>query len=132
MPEVRERMLSDDDDLRRLAGGVRWLATLLQDDAFQRIAERVQCAAGTPAEVLAMPEAQLHEALLRHSGDAQHPTSSCAMGRVVDADCRVLGVQGLRVVDCSVMPECVRANTHLTALAIAERMAAVLLAEASS
>jgi choline dehydrogenase-like flavoprotein len=46
---------------------------------------------------------------------------------VVDEDCRVLSVDGLRVVDCSVMPEIVRVNTHLTATmlgeAIADRMA---------
>lgn len=42
---------------------------------------------------------------------------------VVDPDCRVLGVDGLRVIDASVMPEVVRANALLTVLAIAEHMA---------
>jgi len=43
---------------------------------------------------------------------------------VVDTDCRVLGVEGLRVIDCSIMPEIVRANTHLSTVMIAELMAA--------
>ena len=38
-------------------------------------------------------------------------------------DCRVLGVTGLRVIDASIMPEVVRANTHLTTVMIAEKMA---------
>jgi choline dehydrogenase len=42
---------------------------------------------------------------------------------VVDSDCRVLGFEGLRVIDASVMPSVVRANTHLTTVMIAEHMA---------
>jgi choline dehydrogenase len=42
---------------------------------------------------------------------------------VVDPDCRVIGCSGLRVIDASVMPEVVRANTHLTTVMIAEKMA---------
>ena len=42
---------------------------------------------------------------------------------VVDPDGRVLGVDGLRVADASVFPSVPRANTHLSALAVAEAMA---------
>jgi choline dehydrogenase len=42
---------------------------------------------------------------------------------VVDPECRVLGFEGLRVIDASIMPSVVRANTHLTTVMIAERMA---------
>ena len=45
---------------------------------------------------------------------------------VVDPDCRVIGVDGLRVIDASIMPEVPRANTHLTTVMIAERMAELL------
>ena len=59
----------------------------------------------------------------------QHISSSCRMGRdddelaVVGPDCRVRGTSGLRIVDGSVMPDSVRANTHATILAMAELMA---------
>jgi choline dehydrogenase-like flavoprotein len=43
---------------------------------------------------------------------------------VVDTDCRVIGYQQLRVCDASVMPDLVRANTHLTAVAIAQNLLA--------
>ena len=48
----------------------------------------------------------------------QHISSSCRLGResdplgVVDASCRVRGVKGLRVIDGSIMPDSIRANTH--------------------
>ena len=55
-----------------------------------------------------------------------HPAGTCALGEVVDASCRVLGVDGLVVADASIMPTIPRANTNLTTAAIAERVAALL------
>jgi choline dehydrogenase len=52
-----------------------------------------------------------------------HPAGTCGMGRVVDTHGRVLGVEGLVVADASVMPTIPRANTNLTTVAIAERLA---------
>jgi choline dehydrogenase len=45
---------------------------------------------------------------------------------VVDPDCRVLGFDGLRVIDASIMPSVVRANTNLTTIMIAEKLADAL------
>ena len=62
--------------------------------------------------------------------DYVHAVGTCRMGTpgdptaVVDAECRVIGTEGLRVCDASVMPDLPRANTHLTTVAIAERIAA--------
>jgi choline dehydrogenase-like flavoprotein len=42
---------------------------------------------------------------------------------VVDTECRVVGYEGLRVCDASVMPDLPKANTHLTVVAMAERLA---------
>jgi choline dehydrogenase len=58
---------------------------------------------------------------------AQHPTSTCAMGMgersVVDNELRVIGVEGLRVADCSVMPTVPGGNTNLPAFMLGERTA---------
>ena len=60
-----------------------------------------------------------------------HPTSSCSMGysdsAVVDSELRVHGVANLRVVDASIMPEIVTANTHATTLMIAEKASDFIL-----
>jgi choline dehydrogenase len=52
-----------------------------------------------------------------------HPTGTCGIGSVVDRRCRVVGLEGLLVVDASVMPTIPRANTNLTTVALAERAA---------
>jgi choline dehydrogenase-like flavoprotein len=58
-----------------------------------------------------------------------HPAGTAPMGRhddgraVVDAHGRVYGVDGLRVVDASIMPTSVRSNTNLTVIMMAERVA---------
>ena len=52
-----------------------------------------------------------------------HPVGTCAIGRVVDGDGRVPGVDGLVVADASVIPTIPRANTNLSTLAVAERLA---------
>jgi 5-(hydroxymethyl)furfural/furfural oxidase len=62
-----------------------------------------------------------------------HPVGTCRMGRagdprtVVDPACRVVGVGALRVVDASIMPEIPRANTNLTTIMIAEKVADAIL-----
>ena len=53
-----------------------------------------------------------------------HPVGTCAIGSVVGGQLGVLGVENLYITDASMMPTAPRANTHLTALAIAERAAA--------
>jgi choline dehydrogenase-like flavoprotein len=52
-----------------------------------------------------------------------HPVATCAIGRVVDGDGRVYGFDDLFVADASIMPTIPRANTNLSTIALAERLA---------
>jgi choline dehydrogenase len=75
------------------------------------------------------------DAFVRRSvGTAMHPTSTCAMGTgpeaVLDEQCRVRGLDGLRVVDASVMPTIVGGNTNAPAIMIAEKAADMILGKA--
>jgi len=63
-------------------------------------------------------------ALRERLGTAFHPASTCAIGRVVDPQLRVLGFDGLRVGDASVFPDNTTNNPNLTCLAVGERVAA--------
>jgi choline dehydrogenase len=68
-------------------------------------------------------------AFARRAGQSvYHPTSTCAMGSVVDSELRVFGFQSLRVVDASVMPEITRGNTNAPVIMIAERAADLIRA----
>jgi choline dehydrogenase-like flavoprotein len=57
-----------------------------------------------------------------------HPTSTCAIGAVVDSELKVLGLDGLRVADASVMPTVIRGNTNAPTIMIAEKAADLLKA----
>lgn len=64
----------------------------------------------------------------RASQSVYHPTSTCAIGSVVDTDLRVYGFEGLRVVDASVMPRITRGNTNAPTIMIAERASDLIAA----
>jgi choline dehydrogenase len=56
-----------------------------------------------------------------------HPVGTCAVGTVVDAEARVVGIDGLRVADASVIPRVPRANTNVPCLVVGEKVARCLL-----
>ena len=131
-PAVEERMLSDERDLVRLRDGVRRLRAICRHAGVAGVAERVEYGLSGRSMDEDMGDAALDAWMMAECSDAQHASGTCRMGAVgdgrsvVDPACRVIGCGGLRVIDASVMPEVPRANTHLTTVAIAERMADVL------
>ena len=72
---------------------------------------------------------RLDDRLLRNATTNQHICARCKMGpvsddmAVVDQYGKVYAVENLRVVDASIMPDCIRANTNVTAMMIGERLA---------
>ena len=131
-PQVDERMLSDDSDLVRMRDGIRRLRQIGHHPAIAGIAERVEYGSSGRSIDEVLEGNGLDDWMLGECSDAQHASGTCRMGdaadrrSVVDPACRVLGVSGLRVIDASVMPEVVRANTHLTTVMIAEKMASAI------
>ena len=110
-PEIDHSLLSDDGgaDRATLRAGLE----LARDIASSRAMTRL----GRP---VALDDEERIESTL---GIYFHPVGTCAIGSVVDAGCRVVGFENLYVADASIMPSIPRANTHLTTLAIAERVA---------
>lgn len=128
-PRVDERMLSHDSDLLRMRDGVQRMREIGLHEEVRAIASRVEY--GMTGRSIEQPFSarELEDWMFAECSDAQHASGTCRMGvaddprSVVDPDCRVIGCSGLRVIDASVMPTVVRANTHLTTVMIAEKMA---------
>ena len=89
---------------------------------------------GESIEALAS-DAAIDAWLDTYASDYVHAVGTCRMGTpgdpaaVVDPTCAVIGYEGLRVCDASVMPDIPRANTHLTTVAIAEGIATRITAD---
>ncbi len=128
-PVVESRLLSDGRDMVRMRDGVRRVLDVCRHPSVAAVTSRITV---TPDRSEVSDFANDHETdvwLLTNCVDGAHAAGTCRMGSpddrrsVVDPDCRVLGVDGLRIADASVMPEICRANTHLTTVMIGEHLA---------
>ena len=84
---------------------------------------------GFPALTSKSTDEELDSRVRRCAGTFYHAAGTASMGRVVDSECRVKGVAGLRVVDASVLPTPVSAAYQVLVYALAEQMAEILTAE---
>ncbi|MDT4958099.1 MAG: choline dehydrogenase [Pseudonocardiales bacterium] len=116
-PNIDPGYLSEPNDLARLVEGVRQC-----QDLFATSALRPHVSA--PMEP-ALDETDLEEFVRSQAETLYHPVGTCRMGTdgesVVDADLRVRGIDGLRVVDASVIPTIIRGHTHAPTIMIAEK-----------
>jgi choline dehydrogenase len=128
-PLVHQRLLSDSRDLLVMREGIRTAVDLaLRPEVADILAGPIEPVNKALFSVLDKDSA-LDEYLLTSVADPGHSTSTCRMGRsehpdtVVDSSCRVLGLDGLRVIDASIFPSVPRANTHLISIMAGEFMA---------
>jgi choline dehydrogenase-like flavoprotein len=132
-PRVEFRLLSDARDAVRMRLAAQELFAVLGNEAVRAITSAVTLdEKGTTPDALA--DSVALDAWLRAGvSDYVHACGSCKMGSpddpssVVDPSCRFIGVENLFVVDASIAPVIPRANTHLTAVMIAERAASFLI-----
>jgi choline dehydrogenase-like flavoprotein len=121
-PLIDPNFLSERDDMERLLRGFKLMRHILAQPALAALH-------GKELAVFARARTDLEiEHFIRdHADTIYHPVGSCRMGSgvmdVVDAQLRVHGMQGLRVVDASIMPRIVGGNTNAPVIAIAEKAA---------
>ncbi|MFZ9670536.1 MAG: GMC family oxidoreductase [Burkholderiaceae bacterium] len=133
-PRIFCNYLSTDDDRLAAVKGLQMTRAIMASAALARY---------RPEEVLPGPQLVSEDDLAKAAGDLGttifHPVGTCAMGAfdaqghahsqatVLDTDCRVRGVAGLRVVDASAMPTITSGNTNAPVMLIAERTARAML-----
>jgi choline dehydrogenase len=124
-PLLDYRYLSDPGDRERMRGAVRLCVSITERPEFKGVGlERI-----SPTDQELASDEVLDRWLLESVATQHHSSGTCKMGpasdgmAVVDQYCRVHGLKGLRVVDASLMPDVVRANTNATTIMIAERVA---------
>ncbi len=139
-PDVVTGALGSADDRRRLRAAVRRVGQLLRSRPMQPLVEGIHIDdVGTPVAALdAMTDAELDQWLMGHPGPYAHPAGSCAMGpsghrrSVVacepESAGRVLDCRGLYLADASIMPDLVQGGLQLPVMAVAERVAAGIIA----
>jgi choline dehydrogenase len=126
--KIYPNYLSVDDDVTQMLEGARLLRKLAGSPALAAlIAEETR-----PGPALQSDEDFIDDIRAR-ADTVFHPTCTCMMGpdpktAVVDSDCRVYGVEGLRVVDASVFPTLISGNTNGPTMMVAEKAADHILA----
>ena len=130
-PAIAPNYLSNPLDQEVAVAGLKWGRKIAAQPALARYVDH---------EMLPGPDFTNDEQLLgfaRMAGSTiYHPVGTCQMGRgpnaVVDAQLRVHGIEGLRVVDASVMPRLVSGNTNAPTIMIAEKACDMILGKAAA
>jgi choline dehydrogenase len=116
-PRVLCNFLTTEEDRSCMLAGMRMALEIAEQEPLKRALRK-------PHSVPAGDSDEELMAFVRRAAQTvYHPTSTCAIGSVVDPELRVYGVEGLRVVDASVMPTITRANTNAATIMIAEKAA---------
>ncbi|HEU0168578.1 MAG TPA: GMC family oxidoreductase N-terminal domain-containing protein [Chloroflexota bacterium] len=116
--------LQDPSDMRRLRSILRTAVRIGQHEAF----DSVRVARQQPVDAVVDSDEALNEWMQRTLVTGHHASCTCRMGpesdprAVVDQEGRVRGLEALRVVDASIMPDCPRANTNATTIMLAEKI----------
>jgi choline dehydrogenase len=129
-PRIQANYLSEEIDRKTLVAGVRMLRDIYAQKSFKDLID---------GEVLPSAEAKSDADLLhfaqQHGGTVFHASGTCRMGSdanaVVTPELRVMGTRNLRVIDASVMPSMVSANTNAASIMIGERGAHLIATGAS-
>jgi len=125
-PKILFNYLEDEDDLRQTRESIHVARKILSQPSFVKYAGK-EVGPGSDKQ----SDDELNEYIKSNAETAYHPCGTCKMGvdkmAVVDEDLKVKGIQNLRIVDASVMPEIPSANLNAPTLMIAEKASDLIL-----
>jgi len=121
-PAMIPNYLTDPVDQQTIVDGLKLCRRVLAEPTLARfVAEEFQPGPAVQSDI------QLLDYARQRGGTVYHPTSTCKMGvdpmAVVDPELRVIGIEGLRVADASVMPTVISGNTNAATIMIGEKLA---------
>ena len=129
-PVIQPNFLTTEKDRQTLIQGLRRAINVMEADAFAPYRKRIQ----TPVDRASDDGLWAH--ILQQIETVYHPVGTCKMGTdemaVVDSDLRVRSVEGLRVVDASIMPTVISGNTNAACIMIGEKGADLILGKKSN
>ncbi|HEY9026269.1 MAG TPA: choline dehydrogenase [Burkholderiaceae bacterium] len=119
-PLIDPNFLADPDDLARMVRGFRLMRALFQQPALKKLGGREH-----PRSAGATTDAGIEQFIRSYADTIYHPVGTCRMGNgaldVVGADLRIHGLEGIRVVDASMMPRIIGGNTNAPTIMVAEK-----------
>ncbi|MFJ4394914.1 GMC family oxidoreductase [Pseudomonas sp. NPDC089396] len=125
-PSIQPNYLSTEQDRKTVIAAVRYTRKLAATRSLKQLI-RHEFRPGSETQ----SDEQILEFCRQYGATIFHPSGTCKMGNdplaVVDSRLRVHGLQGLRVVDCSIMPTLVSGNTNVPVVMIAEKASAMIL-----
>jgi choline dehydrogenase len=121
-PRIWHNYFATEEDRRSMIDGIRMSMDMIEHPALRRVTRKPHLVPASTSDA----DIWVHVKKAAHT--TYHPTTTCAIGKVVDPQLRVFGVDGLRVVDASVMPSVIRGNTNAPTIMIAEKAADVIKA----
>lgn len=126
-PVIQPNYMDHEDDRQVLIKGMRQGLDVMEADGFGPYRQRIQTPIGSRTDDA------IWQHILQQLETVYHPVGTCKMGpetdemAVVDSNLRVRGIEGLRVVDASIMPTIVSGNTNAPVFMIAEKAADLIL-----
>jgi choline dehydrogenase len=119
-PRIQFNYYSTPEDRETMMRGLEISLDIMRQSTLKQLlrAPYAMPASDTPEDIWAH--------IQRTTGTINHPTSTCAIGQVVDRNLKVFDIDHLRVVDASVMPSVTRGNTNAPVIAMAERAAELI------
>jgi choline dehydrogenase-like flavoprotein len=119
-PLIDPNFLADPDDVARMVRGFRLMRALFQQPALRKLGGREH-----PRSAGATTDAEIEQFIRGYGDTIYHPVGTCRMGSgamdVVGADLRIHGLEGIRVVDASMMPRIIGGNTNAPTIMVAEK-----------
>jgi len=128
-PRISPNFLSDERDLTALVEGGQLALEMMNQEAFRPFLKELI----SPPDVGTDKIKQLKEHIRKSVETVYHPVGTCKMGddamAVVNSNLQVRGIEGLRVIDASIMPEIISGNTNAPVYMIAEKGADLILGQ---